>query len=132
MQESVEQFLKFLADDKDFSENTLAAYNNDLTQFRQFLQGETVSDLEEGLSGDGEPENLGGEARHSRGKHHRPAKLASLDETPSDNTIAINGQVHSTEADKAAVAAGNLPHETLVHDWSQVNKDHILSYMTFL
>lgn len=137
MQESVEQFLKFLADDKDFSENTLAAYNNDLTQFRQFLHGETVSDLEEGISGDTEPENMGGEARRSRGKRHRIAEIAPLVEIPSDNTIAINGRVHpaglsSGEADKVPVVAGNLSQDHLVHEWSQVNKDHILGYMTFL
>ncbi len=137
MQESVEQFLKFLADDKDFSENTLAAYNNDLTQFRQFLQGETVSDLEEGLPGGTEPENMGGEARRGRGKRHRTEDLTPLAENPSDNTIAINGRVHpaglgSGEADKAPAAPGKLPQEHSVHEWSQVNKDHILSYMSFL
>jgi integrase/recombinase XerD len=137
MQESVEQFLKFLADDKDFSENTLAAYNNDLTQFRQFLQGETVSELEEGLSGDARPETMSGEARPNRGKRHHTAELIPLDETPSDNTIAINGRVHpaglgSGEVDKAPVVAGNPTQEHLVHEWSQVNKEHILGYMTFL
>lgn len=137
MQESVEQFLKFLADDKDFSENTLAAYNNDLTQFRQFLQGETVSDPDEGLSGDAAPENTDSEARRSRPKRQRLADLAPLGETSPDKEIVINGRIHSAglgvgEADKTPVLNGNLLPENAVEEWSQVNKEHILSYMTFL
>ena len=40
----VEDFLRFLSDDKNFSENTLAAYRNDLGQFRQYLDG-SLADL---------------------------------------------------------------------------------------
>ncbi len=34
----IEEFLSHLADEKQFSGNTLAAYRNDLTQFRAFLE----------------------------------------------------------------------------------------------
>ena len=137
MQESVEHFLKFLADDKDFSENTLAAYNNDLTQFRQFLQGETVSDIEEAASGTTEPEKIDSDARRGRGKRHRATDLAPAGDSNPDNTISINGRVQpvATAADEtgnAAPAAHRLPQEHVVEEWSQVNKDHILSYMSFL
>ncbi len=37
MQEQITRFLDFLAQDKDCSENTTAAYRNDLTQFCDFL-----------------------------------------------------------------------------------------------
>lgn len=136
MQESIEQFLKFLADDRDFSENTLAAYNNDLTQFRQFLQGEAVSDIEEGLSGDSGSETTGGEARTGRGKHPQTAEAVTSGEPPSDKTIAINGRsfpagLGSGEDAKAPVAS-QLSQDNLVHEWSQVNKDQILGYMNFL
>jgi integrase/recombinase XerD len=43
MQKRIESFLKHLQEDKDFSDNTLAAYHNDLTQFRQFLDGEALT-----------------------------------------------------------------------------------------
>jgi integrase/recombinase XerD len=134
MQESVENFLKFLADDKDFSENTLAAYNNDLTQFRQFLQGESVLDLEEAHTGGNEPEKIESDARRGRGKRHRPTDLAPVGELTPDNPIAINGRVQSANiaADEAAQPASLLPQERLVQEWSQVTKDHILTYMTFL
>ena len=35
----IEQFLKYIAEVKGYSSNTLAAYSNDLTQFSAFLQG---------------------------------------------------------------------------------------------
>lgn len=137
MQESIEQFLKFLADDRDFSENTLAAYNNDLTQFRQFLQGEAVSDIEEGLSGDSGSETTGGEARPGRGKHPQAAETTPPGESLSDKTIAINGRVFSAELGsgenaKSPVATGHSSHDNMVHEWSQVSKDQILGYMNFL
>lgn len=133
MQESVEHFLKFLADDKDFSENTLAAYNNDLTQFRQFLQGETVSEVEEVATGTTEPEKVDSDARRGRGKRQR----ATGGDNNLDNTISINGRAQpvasaADDTGSAAQAAGSLPQEILVRDWSQVGKDHILSYMSFL
>jgi integrase/recombinase XerD len=137
MQESIEQFLKFLADDRDFSENTLAAYNNDLTQFRQFLQGEAVSDIEEGLSGDSGSETTGGEVRHSRGKHPQTAEAVPSGEPLSDKTIAINGRSFpaglGSGEDAKNPPANSIPsQDNLVHDWSQVNKDQILGYMNFL
>jgi integrase/recombinase XerD len=38
MQEQVEAFLQFLAGEKSYSENTIAAYRNDLTQFVRHLE----------------------------------------------------------------------------------------------
>ncbi len=37
MQEQIRQFLDFLAVEQDYSENTIAAYRNDLSQFARFL-----------------------------------------------------------------------------------------------
>jgi integrase/recombinase XerD len=39
MKEHIEQFLKHITEVKGYSSNTLAAYNNDLTQFLSFLRG---------------------------------------------------------------------------------------------
>jgi integrase/recombinase XerD len=39
MKEQIEQFLKYITDDKGYSSNTLAAYRNDLTQFLAFVSG---------------------------------------------------------------------------------------------
>ncbi len=37
VQEQVDQFLRYLQDEKDYSENTIAAYRNDLRRFLMFL-----------------------------------------------------------------------------------------------
>ncbi len=39
MEEQIQGFLNFLATEKKYSENTIAAYRNDLTQFLGYLQG---------------------------------------------------------------------------------------------
>ena len=39
MKEQIEQFLKYITEEKGYSANTLAAYRNDLTQFLAFLRG---------------------------------------------------------------------------------------------
>jgi integrase/recombinase XerD len=39
MKEQIEQFLKYITDEKGYSGNTLAAYRNDLTQFLAFVSG---------------------------------------------------------------------------------------------
>jgi len=38
MEEQIQAFLNFLANEKKYSENTIAAYRNDLTQFLSYLQ----------------------------------------------------------------------------------------------
>ncbi len=42
MQEIIQAFLGFLADEKKYSENTIAAYRNDLTQFLRYLEREGI------------------------------------------------------------------------------------------
>lgn len=44
MQDEVQRFLNFLAVEKSYAENTIAAYRNDLTQFQQYL-AEQSADL---------------------------------------------------------------------------------------
>jgi integrase/recombinase XerD len=39
MREQIEQFLRYITEEKGYSANTLAAYRNDLTQFLGFLRG---------------------------------------------------------------------------------------------
>lgn len=43
MQAQVEQFLRFVTVEKGYSEHTISAYRNDLTQFLAFLMGEGVT-----------------------------------------------------------------------------------------
>jgi integrase/recombinase XerD len=43
MQAQVEEFLRFMAAEKGYSDHTIAAYQNDLTQFLTYLSGEDVS-----------------------------------------------------------------------------------------
>ena len=37
MNDQIEQFLKFLEEEKKYADNTIAAYQNDLNQFMQFV-----------------------------------------------------------------------------------------------
>jgi integrase/recombinase XerD len=39
MREKIQQFLDYIVAEKGYSQNTLAAYRNDLTQFTEFLEG---------------------------------------------------------------------------------------------
>jgi integrase/recombinase XerD len=41
MREQIQQFLDYIAEEKGYSQNTLAAYRNDLSQFTDFLAGRT-------------------------------------------------------------------------------------------
>ena len=42
MQELIQAFLKFLADEKNYADNTIAAYRNDLTQFLRYLDEQGI------------------------------------------------------------------------------------------
>jgi len=44
MHDTVHRFLKFLAEEKNYTENTIAAYRNDLTQFVTHIQDEVDGD----------------------------------------------------------------------------------------
>ncbi|RME50824.1 MAG: tyrosine recombinase [Caldilineae bacterium] len=44
MHETVQKFLRFLAEEKNYTENTIAAYRNDLTQFVTRIQDEVAGD----------------------------------------------------------------------------------------
>lgn len=130
MQKSIENFLKFLTEDKDFSENTLAAYNNDLTQFRQFLQGEVVLEMEKSDTN----VEAAGASNGKRGRKKRKPDAASEDAS----TVSINGHNHALElgsevvanAVKADTSATGQP--VLISEWPQVEREHILGYVTFL
>jgi integrase/recombinase XerD len=43
MQDKIQQFLDFIVEDKGYSQNTLAAYRNDLSQFVEFLDGRVTA-----------------------------------------------------------------------------------------
>ena len=139
MQKSIVNFLRFLADDKDFSDNTLAAYNNDLTQFRQFLQGETLVEATgAGVEGSENIENTS--AKRGRGKRRRESDL-----TPVGN--GVNGGSHhpgvsaqlddfgpTVEVNPSNLASDQGGHSQNDHitEWSQVGKENVLSYQSFL
>ena len=42
MQETVQDFLKFLESEKGYAENTIAAYRNDLTQLVDYIEEEVA------------------------------------------------------------------------------------------
>jgi integrase/recombinase XerD len=48
MQKRIDEFLDYLASEKGYSINTLAAYRNDLNQFAQFLSEDTTQDAPAG------------------------------------------------------------------------------------
>jgi integrase/recombinase XerD len=54
MQQDVERFLQVLEAERGFSVNTIFAYRNDLTQFLNFLAGESAGEGGRGTTDDGE------------------------------------------------------------------------------
>jgi integrase/recombinase XerD len=159
MQKRIEDFLKFLAEDKDFSDNTLAAYNNDLTQFRQFLQGESIL-LTEGSAGDDTKNENGHDAgnhtKRGRGKKRQTQVEEAASIAPANGgkisrpALLVNG--HSLESDFGpefeadelgdrqggrVVVNGHgngngNKYQLPTDDWSQVGKEQILAYILFL
>ena len=148
MQKRIDDFLKFLSEDKDFSDNTLAAYNNDLTQFRQFLQGESIL-LDEPAGGTTESENgheAVNHAKRGRGKRQRANVEETAPESPVNGNrvpLKVNGFAHPEDFGPELEAAeedrreggrvenghgGHLP----PNDWSRVGKEQILAYILFL
>lgn len=142
MQKSVVNFLTFLADDKDFSENTLAAYNNDLTQFRQFLQGEVLLEIEvNGTGADGSDGGMETPAKRGRGKRRRAFGVASDGENQNGSASYSNGHNHladigpALEANASSSASnldGGKVQDGHITEWAQVRKENILSYQNFL
>jgi len=155
MQKRIEDFLKFLAEEKDFSDNTLAAYNNDLTQFRQFLQGEAILLSEKPVGARTENENnhaaVTGNTKQSREK--RSSNGNGSNETASEHptnggnggraALLVNGHNHESdygpelEADEVEnhnggrVVNGHDGHLP-TDDWARVGKEKILAYILFL
>ena len=94
MQKRIDDFLKHLQEAKDFSDNTLAAYHNDLTQFRQYLDGESTllytndtTGLEIAEQSKSNPHGTEAEARPGRGKKRGAA-------VTSDQRHDSNGNGH--------------------------------------
>src|SRR5690242_14917249 len=135
MQKSVENFLNFLAEERDFSDNTLAAYHNDLTQFRQFLQGEPAVDMDGPGANGSEIQTVSAGNKRSRGKRRRDPETAPLGESPNGSVSYSNGHSQITEAAMPEVDASGLAYgytdgqaqDGHITGWSQVGKDHILS-----
>jgi hypothetical protein len=157
MQKRIDDFLKSLSDEKDFSDNTLAAYSNDLTQFRQFLQNETVLEVhaENAKQIEYQPETNGnGQARRGRGKkrqaatpttngngshgEHAPAEPAGQPTNgwhhPTDfgpelevDEIVSNGTGGSKASKIGLPERGSAPNE-----WQDVGREDIIGYILFL
>jgi integrase/recombinase XerD len=150
MQKRIESFLKFLSEDKDFSDNTLAAYNNDLTQFWQFLQGESIL-LNEEPGGENTKSENGHDAVNNTKptKRQRNGEVEPTSKSPTNGgqtsrpILLINGFAHENdfgpelEADELGERKGGrvvnghggyLP----IESWSQVGKEQILDYILFL
>jgi integrase/recombinase XerD len=140
MQKSVENFLNFLAEERDFSDNTLAAYHNDLTQFRQFLQGEPAVEVDEPGANGSEIQTVSAGNKRSRGKRRRDPETAPLGESPNGSASYSNGHSQITDAAMPEVDASGLAYGYIdgqaqdghITGWSQVGKEQILSYITFL
>ncbi len=149
MQKSIESFLKFLAEEKDFSDNTLAAYNNDLTQFRQFLQGEVLEEIETGHAEGSASDSDVSVARRGRGKRRKAAEDGSAEGqevlTSAGSTLKVYRNGHSQLVDESepekdevkslsAQSGYNVGSAQNGHvsEWSQVGRDNIVGYMNFL
>ncbi|NWJ45155.1 MAG: tyrosine-type recombinase/integrase [Chloroflexi bacterium] len=156
MQKRIDEFLKSLTDEKDFSDNTLAAYSNDLTQFRQFLQNEINELIADNVSQLDYPfESNGSSAKRSNARKRRTAE-------PSNGTNGTNGHyVHVAEPVKLIngrhydsdygseleeidaedkVVAGGVQGSKIgisernkaLTDWHEIGKEDIVDYILFL
>lgn len=141
MQKSIVSFLKFLAEDKDFSDNTLAAYNNDLTQFRQFLQGEMLADYDETGTDSSNGTNNAAANRRGRGKRRKEAELVAVKTGPGNAASYTNGHANHAQigpeldavaSDPDTDRSGGLVQNSHIVEWGQVRKENILGYVTFL
>src|SRR5437870_2084173 len=132
MQKSVENFLKFLAEDKDFSDNTLAAYNNDLTQFKQFLQGENLVEVDEPGANGTENQQIVSVAKRSRGKRRQDTEEKSNGESRNGSASYTNGhsqqladfgpEINAGASISATVNGGQLSNGQVV-EWANVGKE---------
>jgi integrase/recombinase XerD len=133
MQKSVENFLTFLAEERDFSDNTLAAYLNDLSQFRQFLQGETPVGLQEpGINGS-EIKAVLSTGKRGRVKRRLEPEIVPLGD--SSRTYNQISEIVLSSDDSDGLHYGQAEGQAqvgLITEWSEVGKDHILSYISFL
>ncbi|MEI7556139.1 tyrosine-type recombinase/integrase [Candidatus Chlorohelix sp.] len=153
MQKRIDEFLKSLTDEKDFSDNTLAAYSNDLTQFRQFLQNEINLELiaDNVTQLDYPFESNGSGAKRSNARKRHTAE-------PSNGTNGhyvhmaepvklINGRHYDSDygseleiAAEDKVVAGGVQGRKLgisernkaLTDWHEIGKEDIMDYIMFL
>ncbi len=141
MQISVENFLKFLEDDKDFSDNTLAAYNNDLTQFRHFLQEGSLLELDEPGANGSEIKEIATGNKRGRGKRRQMPEVVSVGDGLNNSGRYANGHSQLVDLElKLEVKAsaptnghnGDLIQDGGVAEWAQVGKEDIEKYIFFL
>jgi integrase/recombinase XerD len=152
MQKRIDEFLKSLTDGKDFSDNTLAAYSNDLTQFRLFLQNETVLEVnaEEATNTTDQLESGGnGSAKRGRGKRPRTpletnGSANGYHTNQSDPMPLVNGRhfendygselgVEGIQSEGGARAGKlGLVEREIPADWADVGKEEIVTYILFL
>lgn len=78
MQDLVERFLHSLEHERHFSLNTVAAYRNDLSQFRRYLQGGEGHGEEEAAPEwqNITPEHVEGFLEHLKEQHYAPSTIA--------------------------------------------------------
>jgi integrase/recombinase XerD len=77
MEEDIKLFLDYLASEKKYSKNTLAAYNNDLNQLAEYVRSEgLVKGLDPSESRRLNAELLSGYLYSLRGRKYRPSTVA--------------------------------------------------------
>ncbi len=140
MQKSIESFLKFLAEEKDFSENTLAAYNNDLTQFRLFLQGKTLTEIDNRQADSAESTDTNNTKR-GRGKRRRESESSPAGVNSDGNLSLTNGhqkpgdfgpELDLKTSNSTNTQNGGHAHNGDNFDWTEVMEENILNYQVFL
>jgi len=76
MQEDIKSFLDYLASEKKYSKNTLAAYNNDLNQLANYVKSEGSSAGFNILEPRFDAELLSGYLQNLRGRRYTPSTVA--------------------------------------------------------
>jgi integrase/recombinase XerD len=138
MQKRIDEFLKYLANEKDFSGNTLAAYSNDLSQFWHFLQDDTVLEMHRSTNLiESQPLAVKGNARRSSSS--ASAATATLEPNGNGSNHSLNHLSNGFGTDVKLgtnngfeLNGGSRNINLVVDDWIDVDREAILGYLDFL
>ncbi len=126
MQKGIDEFLKYLAEDKKFSENTVVAYSNDLAQFWQYFKAENKLSAE-ALTSEEAQSKAGGRAK-AKSDLEPTAKKGKA----AKSGLTLNGHPLETGPAEGLDGLEDSSFGKMGGAWSRVGKDQIMGYLLYL